>query len=127
MLLNVLLIAATIGLTVAGQLLLKTQAAVLKLPGELAGIPAFVWACMQRPLLWVVVVMAFLAMGTTLATQTRLPVSLAYPLTSLSYVFVLIGSVLLLQERPSLTTVVGTLIIVTGVVVVGVGLAGRGA
>lgn len=118
MMIHALLIAATIGFTVAGQIILKTQASHLVLPTRIASLPAFLLTCLQNPWLWVVVILAFLAMASWMAVLTRLPLSQAYPFTSLTYVLVLVLSMLLLHERPGWATIAGTAVILVGVALV---------
>ncbi|MFT5223867.1 MAG: undecaprenyl phosphate-alpha-L-ara4N flippase subunit ArnF [Glaciecola sp.] len=56
-----------------------------------------------------------------LITLSRVPLSTAYPIVSLSYVAILGLSWVLLGERPSLTVWVGALLIMCGVSLIGIG------
>jgi drug/metabolite transporter (DMT)-like permease len=56
-----------------------------------------------------------------LAVISRWPLSLAYPLLSISYILGIIASVLFLHERVTLLQLVGVLVIVAGVSLVGIG------
>lgn len=56
-----------------------------------------------------------------LVTLSRVPLSTAYPIVSLSYVLILSLSWLLLGERPSLTVWLGALLIMGGVSLIGLG------
>jgi drug/metabolite transporter (DMT)-like permease len=56
-----------------------------------------------------------------LSVLSRWPLSLAYPLLSISYIIGIILSVLILKERVTWVQVVGVLIIVVGVSLVGIG------
>jgi undecaprenyl phosphate-alpha-L-ara4N flippase subunit ArnF len=56
-----------------------------------------------------------------LVALSRLPLSTAYPVVSLSYVLVLGFGMLLLGERPSLVTWAGALLVMSGVAVIGIG------
>lgn len=56
-----------------------------------------------------------------LVTLSRVPLSTAYPVVSLSYVLILGFSALLLDERPSATTWGGALLIVAGISLIGIG------
>lgn len=56
-----------------------------------------------------------------LAALSRVPLSVAYPVVSLSYVLILGSSWVLLGERPSLTTMAGALLVMTGVALIGIG------
>ncbi|MBI2865680.1 MAG: EamA family transporter [Chloroflexi bacterium] len=64
---------------------------------------------------------SFIFLGSVfwLSVISRVPLSFAYPLLSLSYVLVVIMAWLILKENVSLTRMVGIFIIVSGVVVVG--------
>jgi drug/metabolite transporter (DMT)-like permease len=60
-----------------------------------------------------------------LAVISRWPLSLAYPLLSISYILGIIASVLFLKEQVSLLQVLGVLVIVAGVSMVGIGYGNR--
>lgn len=56
-----------------------------------------------------------------LVTLTRLPLSTAYPVVSLSYVLILFFSTVVLGERPTPLVWGGALLIMTGIAFVGIG------
>lgn len=56
-----------------------------------------------------------------LTALSRVPLSVAYPIVSISYVLILGASWLLLGERPSLMTMAGALLIMSGVALIGLG------
>lgn len=56
-----------------------------------------------------------------LTALSRVPLSVAYPVVSLSYVIILGASVVLLGERPSLVTWSGALLVMAGVSLIGIG------
>lgn len=56
-----------------------------------------------------------------LTALSRVPLSVAYPVVSLSYVIILGTSVVLLGERPSLVTWAGALLVMGGVSLIGIG------
>ena len=56
-----------------------------------------------------------------LTALSRVPLSVAYPIVSLSYVLILGASWLLLGERPSLMTMAGALLVMSGVALIGLG------
>jgi multidrug transporter EmrE-like cation transporter len=60
-----------------------------------------------------------------LAVISRWPLSLAYPLLSISYILGIAASALFLKEQVSLLQVLGVLVIVAGVSMVGLGYANR--
>ena len=121
MILSIVLILATIGLGSAGQLLLKWQAAHLQLPGGMAAVPGFIVACIINPWIWLIFAMGMAMFMSWTIVLSRLPLSYAYPFTSVTYVLVLLLSMVLFHERPASTTIVGTMVIVVGVIIIGVG------
>lgn len=56
-----------------------------------------------------------------LVTLSRVPLSTAYPFVALSYVLILLTSVVILDERPTVWGWVGSGLIVVGIAVVGLG------
>lgn len=116
------------GLATAGQLLLKAGMNDIGTingigPSDLAGLIGSVlttWktllglACFgASSLFWLVVL-------------SRVPLSVAYPFVALSYLIILGFSVLVLRERPPLVTWAGASLIMTGIVMIGVGGFDRG-
>lgn len=53
-----------------------------------------------------------------LAVLSRVPLSIAYPFNALSYLLILTASVLVLHERANLLTWAGSLLVVSGLVIV---------
>ena len=70
-------------------------------------------------------VLGFVAFASSslfwLTALSRVPLSVAYPVVSLSYVLILAASYLLLCERPSLVTWGGALPVMAGVALIGIG------
>lgn len=70
-------------------------------------------------------VLGFVAFASSslfwLVALSRVPLSVAYPVVSLSYVFILAASYVLLGERPSLVTWGGALLVMAGVALIGIG------
>lgn len=122
---NALLISLTVALTVLGQVVLRWQLRVIPPPADAAAYPGFLISCLANPWVWATVMSAFAAMASWMVVMTRLPLNVAYPFTSASFAGVLVLSYVLLGERPTLMTVLGTGLIVAGIVVVGLGAAGR--
>ena len=105
--------------SVAGELMLKTgmnKVGVLSLHPDnlLVGL----WRTFTNPLVLVGFVSVFLASIFWLSVISRIPLSLAYPMMSLSYVVVVAASALLLREQITPTRVLGVAIIIAGVYVV---------
>lgn len=112
-------IVLTVLFAVAGQVVMRWQMAKVAQPAD--GGLAFALACATNLWMWVVVVFAFLSMACWAVVLNRIPLSLAYPFTALSFVGVLLASRLFLHEVPSVTTMVGVLVICLGVGIVGWG------
>jgi drug/metabolite transporter (DMT)-like permease len=53
-----------------------------------------------------------------LAVLSRVPLSVAYPFNALSYLIILTASVLLLHERANIVTWAGSLLVVSGLIIV---------
>ena len=105
--------------SVAGELMLKAgmnRVGVLSLqPGNvLEGL----WRSFTNPLVLAGFVSVFLASIFWLGVISRIPLSLAYPMMSLSYVVVVFASALLLREQVTFTRVAGVAVIIVGVYIV---------
>ncbi len=112
-----LFIALTILLTVYGQLVLKWQVGLHQhLMGPPFSIPNIV-ALLMKP--WVIsgFVAAFGASLCWMAAISRLPLSRAYPFMSMNFVVVVLLAAWLFHERLDVYKLVGTAIIVAGVIV----------
>ena len=111
-------IAATVALTVYGQLVFKWR---VDLAGELPGGSARRLEYLTRLLLdpWVISVFAtaLLASVTWALALTRFELSFAYPFMALSFVLVLVFGAAFLSESVSAAKVVGVLLIVLGLIV----------
>ena len=118
---TVLLLLTSVALATAGQLLLKAgmnQFGVelgLGDVGQLIRTGATTWQ----------VIAGLAAFGSSavfwLLTLSRVPLSTAYPIVSLSYLLILGFSVLVLDERPSATVWVGAGLIMSGISLIGIG------
>jgi multidrug transporter EmrE-like cation transporter len=111
-------IAAVVLLTVCGQLVLKWQV------GKAGGFPAtlserfyFFVRLILNPWIITGLFAGFLAFLSWMAAMTKFELSYAYPFTSLAFVLVLIFSVAFLNEALTAGKVIGTLLIVIGIVV----------
>ncbi|MCU5775648.1 4-amino-4-deoxy-L-arabinose-phosphoundecaprenol flippase subunit ArnE [Erwiniaceae bacterium BAC15a-03b] len=103
---SLLLVLLTSLLTCAGQLCQKQAAHQLK-RSALIG--------------WMLAGIGFLGCGmaTWLLVLQRLPVSMAYPMLSINFIFVAVAARVLWDEKMSHLQWLGTLLIVTGVAVIG--------
>ena len=105
---------------VTGQLLLKIGIGSIE-ESDPSSTLIYVWNLVKTPyfilagisltisgLIWIYVVRSY-------------ELSLAYPLTSMSYILMLVGSYLLFDEEISLSKILGVLIIVVGIIVLTMG------
>lgn len=117
-LLDYLYIAATIGFTVYGQLILKWRVGFYgQMPIELLEKLKFIFSILLDP--WVLsgLAAAFLASLAWIAAMTKFDLSHAYPFMSLNFVVVLLLSGWLLNEPITLYRVLGVTLIALGTVV----------
>lgn len=114
-----LAIAITILLTVYGQLVLKWQmgGAGSLPPGGLEKL-GFLLRQFGNPWILSGLAAAFLASLAWMAAMTRMELNYAYPFTSLAFVIVMLFSVVFLGEQLNFARVAGTVIVVTGLVVI---------
>ena len=89
MLTNAMLIGLTVCLTVLGQIVLRWQMRHVVTPADPASFPAFLGQCLLNPWVWITIFSAFAAMASWMVVMTRLPLNVAYPFTSASFVLVL--------------------------------------
>lgn len=112
-------IAATIALTVYGQLILKWRIASLgQLPADLSDKLKFLVLLLFDPFIFSGFFAGFLASLAWMAAMTRFDLSHAYPFMSLNFVIVLFLSAWLLHEPFTLNKAMGVILIVVGTVVV---------
>jgi drug/metabolite transporter (DMT)-like permease len=108
-------VAATVLLTVYGQLVVKWQVAAAARHGVPAERAAFLLGLLPNP--WIVSALAA-AFGAALCwmlAMVKLDLSHAYPFVSLSFVLVLFLSAALFGEPLGLAKVAGVLLVVIGV------------
>jgi multidrug transporter EmrE-like cation transporter len=111
-------VAATVLLTVYGQLVVKWQvAAAAARPGEPTERAAFLISMLANPWILSGFAAAFGAALCWMLAMVKLDLSHAYPFVSLSFVFVLFASAGLFGEPLSVAKVVGVALIVAGVAV----------
>ncbi len=120
---TVLILLAAVLLATGGQLLLKagmTEVGAVVGVG-LDGVLPLIGRVVST---WQVVlglIMFGLSATFWLVTLSRVPLSVAYPVVSLSYVLILLFSVVVLDERPRPTVWIGALLIVSGISLIGFG------
>ena len=115
-------IFATIALTVFGQVILKWRMDQLgPLPAGLGGGLRHLFGVLLDPVVVSSFASAFLAGLAWMAALTRFELSYAYPFMSLSFVLVLVISVMFLGETLTLNKVLGVVLIGVGTVVASAG------
>jgi multidrug transporter EmrE-like cation transporter len=69
---------------------------------------------------WVLLGLAVFGVSavTWLAALSRVPLSVAYPFNALGYLVILTASIVVLHERASVMTWIGTLLVVSGLLIV---------
>jgi len=117
-----LYIFLTIVFTVYGQLVIKWQMArVGSLPAGLAGKLWFLFGMVWNPWVFSGFCAAFLAALAWMAAMTRFELSYAYPFMGLAFVIVMVLSGLLFHEPITLPRLLGTGLVILGVIVVSQG------
>jgi drug/metabolite transporter (DMT)-like permease len=105
-------------LTVYGQVVIKWQMQNSgALPEDTAGRITFILKLLLSPAIISAYLAAFLASLSWIAAIRQLDLSRAYPVTSLSFVLVLISSAILFREPITTPKVLGLLLITGGVIV----------
>ncbi|CAA2101523.1 EamA family transporter [Variovorax paradoxus] len=112
-------IAATIGFTVYGQLILKWRVGKFgSLPADLMGKLQFVFGVLFDPWVLSSLFAAFLASLAWIAAMSKFELSEAYPYMSLNFVVVLVLSVWFLNEPLTAAKLIGVAMIAAGTVVI---------
>jgi multidrug transporter EmrE-like cation transporter len=114
---NMALLLFAVGAAAVGQVMLKhgmqiASARAASTRGSLA------IAAATSP--WVLLGLMVFAVSATawLATLSRVPLSVAYPFNALGYLGILTASILVLHERANVWTWVGSLLVVSGLIIV---------
>ncbi len=111
----VLLVA--VGLAALGQLTLKHGMTTAQTHARQSS-RSLVWAAATSP--WILGGLAIFAVSAVawLLVLSRVPLSVAYPFNALGYLVILTSSVVVLHERASVWTWLGTALVVSGLLVV---------
>jgi multidrug transporter EmrE-like cation transporter len=118
-------IAATILLTVYGQVILKWQVSLAgAMPVTVPAKVAFLASLLVKPWILSGFVAAFLASVAWMAAMTKFDLSYAYPFMSINFVLVLVLSAILFHEALSPPKLVGLALIVLGIIVAAQGEQG---
>ena len=114
---SVLLLLFAVGAAATGQVLLKNGMRAASARAA-AGHGSLAAAAATSP--WVVLGLAVFAISAVawLAVLSRVPLSVAYPFNALGYLGILTASIVVLHERANVWTWAGTLLVVSGLIVV---------
>jgi len=114
-------IFGTVFFTVCGQLVLKWRIAMYgALPDSIMEKIIFLSKLLFDPFIVSGFAAAFVASFFWMAAMTKFEISFAYPFMSLAFVLVLVFSVLLFHETLTWQKLAGTLLIVSGITLIGV-------
>ncbi|NOU40013.1 MAG: EamA family transporter [Methylotenera sp.] len=115
-------IFSTIIFTVYSQLIMRWQVSLAgELPQELSGKLQFVGNLLLDPWVFSGIVATFLAGVSWMLAMTKFEVSYAFPYVSLNYVLILFASFFIFNEQLSIAKLIGTLIVVLGIIVIAKG------
>jgi drug/metabolite transporter (DMT)-like permease len=112
-------ILSTILFTVYSQLVMRWQVSLAgPLPADTAGKAAYIGHLLLNP--WVVtgIVSTFFAGVSWMLAMTKFEISYAFPYVSLNYVLVLLAAVMLFHESVTGAKLLGTVLVVAGILVI---------
>lgn len=112
----------TIIFTVYSQLIMRWQVSVAgEIPSALLDKVIFIINLLMKP--WVLsgIISTFLAGVSWMLAMTRFEVSYAYPFVSLNYILILIASTILFNESLSLNKLIGSVIVISGIIIIAKG------
>jgi drug/metabolite transporter (DMT)-like permease len=112
-------VAGTVLLTVYGQLVIKWRVAGANLVG--LGLEAKATVLLRflfDPWIVSALAAAFIASLCWMSAMTRLPISVAYPFTSASFVMVVLGGVIFLGESLTTEKIIGVILVGLGLVAI---------
>lgn len=112
---DIILILASVALGVMGQVSLKKG---MLLSGSI-GLTLSLIKVIFTPYIFLGLVLYAIAMFLWLSILSRVELSYAYPMLSLSYVFIILASWLIFNEHLSLLRLLGVVFICLGVMMVG--------
>lgn len=119
----IVLFAVDITCDVSGQLLFKHGVGRLSQHGEDLPFFAMVRGGLRSPAIWGGLAINVLGFMVWLNLLARIPLSVAYPVVSITYCVILLASRTLLHERISRRRWLGALLVAIGVALVGTALA----
>lgn len=104
-------------LNVSGQLFLKSGMNIIKKMGDLPALDFFIKSFLS-PFILIGLLFYFISLLLWLIVLSKAELSFAYPLISLSYVFVMFFSFFFLHESVGILRILGVFLIISGVVFV---------
>jgi drug/metabolite transporter (DMT)-like permease len=114
---NIALVLFAVGTAAVGQVMLKHGMQIASARAARSGGSLAVSAATSPWVLLGLLVFAISAVAW-LAALSRVPLSIAYPFNALGYLGILTASVLILHERANALTWIGSLLVVSGLVIV---------
>lgn len=117
-----LYIFLTVIFTVYSQLVMRWQVgAAGDIPSDAPGKIRFIATMLVNPWVMTGIVSTFLSGVSWMLAMTRFEISYAYPFISLNYVIVFTASILLFNESLSAPKIIGTVLVMVGIVVISKG------
>lgn len=109
-------VGGTVAFTIYGQVILKWRVRGVALPGPFAEKLWAILGMLADP--WVLsgFLSAFVASLFWIAAMTRLPLNLAYPFTSMSFVLIVLFGTLFLHEPLTVSRFIGVLVVTAGLI-----------
>lgn len=115
-------IFATIFFTVLSQIIMRWQASkVGELPSDIMGKLLIIGSLLLSPWILVSIMATFIAGISWMAAMTKFQISYAYPFIGLNFVLMLFLGVALFDEHFNAVKLVGTFLIVVGIVFIAKG------
>lgn len=114
----ILLVSLVAIFVVGGQVLLKLGLNSTNEAGEASHFIQTLWVLLRVPYFWGAVFCLGLSGFTWLYVIRHYELSLAYPLTSISYILMLFAGFYFLGERITLAKILGTGVIVIGILII---------
>lgn len=112
-------IFSTIIFTVYSQLIMRWQVSQAgALPNDLFGKMHFVAQLFLNPWIFSSIVATLFAGISWMLTMTRFEISYAYPWVSLNFLLMMLLGVILFNESFNTTKIVGTLLVISGIIVI---------
>lgn len=121
-LVSVTLLLISVGLAVAGQIMLKAAMDQVGRIGSSSAASEVLQRALKEPRLWAGLAVYAVSAMFWLVVLSRVPLSFAYPFVGIAYVLVVAFARLFLHENVPALRWVGVVIIATGIVIVGFSL-----